>query len=227
MVLGEKNMPNLKITSLIISGYAGKTVPNRFFRQEGAVQTLAVLFPGLNYSCDMPLLFYPLKLLLARGAEVLQVRADYSVQEYRALPPEERAAWLAADARAVVQAARFQGEYPRLVLVGKSIGTIALASLVPLAPQAVTIWLTPLLRDSLVTKAAEQNRGAALFVAGTADDLYDAAALKRIQAATQAEAELIEGGNHSLEIEGDFFASLRALEQTMRAVAGFLGRQDV
>ena len=220
-------MPDLKITSIPVSGYAGKTVPNRFFRQEGAARTLAVLFPGLNYSCDMPLLFYPLKLLLAWGAEVLQVRADYTVPAYRSLPPEERAAWLAADARAIVHAARLQSEYTRLVLVGKSIGTIALASLAPLEPEAVTIWLTPLLRNPLVTAAAEQNRGAALFVAGTADDLYDAVALKRIQAATQSEAELIEAGDHSLEIRGDFFASLRALEQVMQAVAGFLGRQGV
>ena len=220
-------MPELKITSLPITGYAGKTVPNRFFLQGEAARTLAVLFPGLNYTCDMPLLFYPLKLLLARGAEVLQVRSDYTSQAYRSLPPEERAAWLAADARAVVRAARLQGEYARLVLVGKSIGTIALASLVSLEPQAITIWLTPLLRNPLVTAAAEKNRAGALFVAGTADDLYDAVALKRIQAATQAEAELIEGGDHSLEIKGDFFASLRALEQVMQAVAGFLGRQGV
>jgi len=220
-------MPDLKITSLPISGYAGKTVPNRFFRQAGAARTLAVLFPGLNYTCDMPLLFYPLKLLLARGAEVLQVRADYTVPEYRSLPPEERAAWLAADAEAAVQAARLQGEYAHLVLVGKSIGTIALASLAPREPQAITIWLTPVLRNPLVVTAAEQNHGAALFVAGTADDLYDANALKRIQAATQTEAVLIEGGNHSLEIEADFFASLRALEQVMQAVAGFLSRQGV
>jgi len=220
-------MSDLKITSIPISGYAGKTVPNRFFRQEGAARTLAVLFPGLNYTCDMPLLFYPMKLLLERGVEVLQVRADYTVPAYRSLPPEERAAWLAADAQAVVQVARLQGEYARLVLAGKSIGTIALASLVSLEPEAVTIWLTPLLRNPLVTAAAEQNRGAALFVAGTADDLYDAAALKHIQAATQAEAELIEGGDHSLEIDGDFFASLRALEQVMQAVSGFLSRQGV
>jgi len=220
-------MPDLKISSLSITGYAGKSVPNRFFRQEAAAQMLAVLFPGLNYSCDMPLLFYPLKLLLGRGAEVLQVRADYTGPAYRSLPPEERAAWLATDAQASVQAARREGEYARLVLIGKSIGTIALASLVPLEPEAITVWLTPLLHNPQVVTAAEQNRGAALFVAGTADDLYDPTALQHIQAATQAETELIEGGDHSLEIEGDFFASLRALEQTMRGVAGFLYRQGV
>jgi predicted alpha/beta-hydrolase family hydrolase len=220
-------MPDLNITSLSITGYEGKSVPNRFFRQEGAPKTLAVLFPGLNYTCDMPLLFYPLKLLLGRGAEVLQVRADYTLPAYRSLPPGERAAWLAADAQAAVQAARTQANYQRLVLAGKSIGTLALAALVYHEPQAVSLWLTPLLRNPLVTAAAEQNRGAALFIAGTADDLFDAAALQLIQASAQAEAELIEGGDHSLEIEGDFFASLRALEQAMRAVAGFLDRQGV
>ncbi len=220
-------MPDLNISSLSITGYAGKNVPNRFFRQGGAAPTLAVLFPGMNYSCDMPLLFYPLKLLLDRGAEVLQVRADYTVPAYRSLPPEERSAWLAADAQAAVQAARQQGKYSKLVLVGKSIGTIALAHLAPLEPEAVSIWLTPLLHNPLVVSAAEHNRGAALFVAGTDDDLYDAAALERIQAATRADAELIRGGDHSLEVEGNFFASLKALDQVMQAIAGFLSKHKV
>jgi dienelactone hydrolase len=225
-------MPDLKITSIPISGYAGKTVPNRFFRQERATptpgaRTLAVLFPGMQYSCDMPLLYYPLKLLLARGAEVLQVRADYTQPAYQSLPQAERAAWLAEDATAVVQAVRSQGDTTHLVLVGKSIGTIALASLAPHEPEAITIWLTPLLRNPLVTAAAEQYRRAALFIAGTADDLYDAFALDHIRFATHAETQLIENGDHSLEIKGDFFASLRALEQTMQAISGFLERHGI
>jgi len=220
-------MPDLNITSLSISGYGGNAVPNRFFRQERAGRMLAVLFPGLRYSCDMPLLYYPLKLLLGRGAEVLQVRADYTLPAYQSLLPSERAAWLTVDAEAVVQAARTQGEYTRLVLIGKSIGTVALASLVPHAREAITIWLTPLLRNPQVAAAAEQNRGGALFIAGTADDLYDAAALDRIRAATRVEALLIKGGDHSLEIAGDFFASLRALEQVMQTIGGFLDRQGV
>ncbi len=220
-------MPDLNITTLSITGYDTNPLPNRFFRQAGSANTLAVLFPGLRYSCDMPLLFYPFKLLLERGAEVLQVRADYTLTSYPSLPPDERAAWLAADAQAAVQAARRQGKYTRLVLIGKSIGTVSLASLAPHERSAISIWLTPLLRNPQVVAAAEQNPGAALFVAGTADDLYSAAALNRIHTATQAETALVEGGDHSLEIAGDFFASLRALEQVMRAIAGFLDRQGI
>lgn len=75
--------------------------------------------------------------------------------------------------------------------------------------------------------AAGQNRGAALFIAGTADDLYHAPALEQIRTAARAEVELIEDGDHSLEIEGNFFASLRALEQVMRVIAGFLDKQGI
>lgn len=219
-------MPDLNIISLSISGYAGNPLPNRFFRQEGAM-TLALLFPGLRYSCDMPLLYYPLKLLLERGTEVLQVRADYTLPAYLSLSPGERAAWLAADARAALQVARVQGKYTRLVLVGKSIGTVALASLVPHEPDAVAIWLTPLLGNPQVVAAAEGSRGAALFVAGTSDDLYHAPALEKIRLATQAETLLIEGGDHSLEIAGDFNASLNALVKVMGAIDGFLEMQRV
>ncbi len=220
-------MPDMNITTLSITGYAGHAVPNRFFRQDGRAHTLAVLFPGLRYSCDMPLLYYPFKLLFGGGADVLQVRSDYTLTSYQSLPVGERAAWLAADAQAAMQAARVQGEYSRLVLIGKSIGTVALASLVPHEPEAITIWLTPLLRNPHLIAPAEQNRGAALFIAGTADDLYHASALEQIRSASGAQVELIEAGNHSLEIEGDFFASLRALEQVMRSIARFLDQQGI
>jgi predicted alpha/beta-hydrolase family hydrolase len=220
-------MPDLNITSLSITGYDGAALPNRFFRQKGTANTLAVLFPGLRYSCDMPLLYYPFKLLLQRGAEVLQVRADYTQSAYSSLSLTGRGTWLAEDAQAAVQAARAQREYTRLVLIGKSIGTISLASLVLRERGAISIWLTPLLRNPQVVTAAEQNPGPALFVSGTADDLYHGEALERIRAATQAEMALIEGGDHSLEIAGDFFGSLCALEQVMRAVAGFLDRVGI
>jgi predicted alpha/beta-hydrolase family hydrolase len=220
-------MAELNITTLSITGSDGSRLPNRFFRQPGAPKTLAVLFPGLHYSCDMPLLYYPFKLLLERGAEVLQVRVDYTQTAYPSLTPEGRDALLAVDAQAVLQAARLQGNYTRLVLVGKSIGTVALACLVPQAPTAITIWLTPLLRNPQVVAAAERNPGAALFVAGTGDNLYHPASLERIRKAARAEAAVIEAADHSLEIPGDFFASLRALEQAMRAISGFLERLGI
>jgi len=54
-----------------IRGYRGEAVPHRFFEQEGGADHLAVILPGRGYTAQMPLLFYPVELLLARGADVL------------------------------------------------------------------------------------------------------------------------------------------------------------
>jgi predicted alpha/beta-hydrolase family hydrolase len=217
-----------KITSLNIAGYGGNPVPNRFFCQEGAATTLAVLFPGLWYTCDMPLLYYPLELLLQRGADVLQLRTDYTVPSYQSLKPNERANWLFTDALAVVRAGRARRDYARLLLIGKSIGTLAIAHLITTqaGADALTIWLTPLLREPQLVEAASYNKSPALFLAGTGDDLYDAAAMARIREAARAEALIIEAANHRLEIPGDLFASLRVLEQIMRGITDFLERHN-
>jgi hypothetical protein len=219
-------MSEVEITSLEITGHGGKSLPNRFFRQRGEAQGLAVLFPGLNYTCDMPLLYYPRWLFTLHGMDALQVWADYTRPEFQALSRLEQAAWLGGDAQAAVQAGWRQRSYARLVLVGKSIGTLALAHLAAqttLASQASTIWLTPLLRQPHLVEAALRCTGPALFACGTGDATYDPAALERIQAAG-AQTLVLERANHSLEVPGEPFLSLRYLEEMLKAVEGLLGR---
>jgi hypothetical protein len=58
-------------------------------------------------------------------------------------------------------------------------------------------------------------------VIGTADPHYDETHLEEIQRATKGEVLVIEGGDHSLEIDGDVLKSLRAIERVMRAVGAF------
>jgi predicted alpha/beta-hydrolase family hydrolase len=219
-------MAELRITTLSISGHGGNPVPNRFFRQDGAARTLAVLFPGLWYTCDMPLLYYPLNLLLGHGAEVLQVRADYTVAAYQQRPAHERLAWLAADSQVAVQTAWAQGNYTHLVLVGKSIGTAALATVLPTLQEktALAVWLTPLLHQPALVEAAARHKGPALFVAGTADDTYDAATLKNICQSTGAESLLLEGADHSLEVADDMPRSIQNMGQVMQTMDEFLKR---
>jgi len=213
------------ITTLEIAGFAGKPIPNRFFRQEQAADRLGVVFPGLGYNCDMPLLYYPTKLLVERGADVLQLRPDYNVPEFLSLSGEERARRAFADATAALQATLAEHRYQHVTLVGKSIGTMALAHLVATEAQlagAVTVWLTPLLRIPQVAEAASKFRGPALYVAGTADPNFDADAMTRVQEAAGAEALIVQGADHSMEIRGDLLRSVAILQQIVQAIAGFL-----
>jgi len=215
-----------KITELAITGYGGQPVPNIFFHQEEGVKTLAVLLPGLNYTCDMPLLYYSTRLLEQRGADVLQLHANYTGTNFQMASPLERIQRLSGDALAAVESGLARQSYTRLVLVGKSIGTLAMAHLIdtPHAGEAVTIWLTPLLGQPWLVEAATNSRGPSLFVAGTADPAFDAAALERIKESTGAEAFLVEGANHSLEIPGDPVGSIHIIGEIMQGLASFLDR---
>ncbi|MDO9084878.1 MAG: hypothetical protein Q7U53_01620 [Anaerolineaceae bacterium] len=52
-----------QITTLSKNNYS-INVPNTFFRQETETNQLTMIFPGLNYSCDMPLLYYAAQIML-------------------------------------------------------------------------------------------------------------------------------------------------------------------
>ena len=66
-------MDEFEIQRLPLHGYQGKPVPNLFFRIKQSRPALAVIFPGLTYSADMPLLFYTSALLRLRLARRLGV----------------------------------------------------------------------------------------------------------------------------------------------------------
>jgi dienelactone hydrolase len=221
-------MTAFEISSLQIAGYADLPLPNRFFRNNQPPQkhpkTLAVILPGLNYSCDMPLLFYPAKLMLDWGADVLQVHSDYTTAIYQTATRQDQAVWLATDTRAALRAGQSQDDYRQLVLIGKSIGTLALASLVEgnLDLTAVAIWLTPLLRQTRLLQAATSTRLSGLFVASRSDPTFDADGLERIKTQALAETLLFDGANHSLELPGDVFRSLEIIRQVLQGIQSFL-----
>ena len=136
-------MAETRIHSLSIFGYGGEAVLNRFFQQAGTARDLAVILPGLNYTCDMPLLYYPARLLVERGADVLQIHSNYTLSAFQSLERKEQIDCLGQDALGAIQTGMKQRLYDRLILIGKSIGTLSLAYLVAQAgyATATTIWL--------------------------------------------------------------------------------------
>ncbi len=220
-------MAEFKIATLNLAGYAGLPVPNRFFRvgqpDKTGHKALALILPGLNYTCDMPLLYYPAKLLMGRRADVLQVHSDYTTSIFQTADRQKQAVWLATDAKAALRAGQTQDTYSHLVLIGKSIGTLALASLVTeeFGLPAVAIWLTPLLIQPRLVESAASSQLPGLFIASRADPTFDASALEHISRQAAAEVLLFENANHSLEIPGDVFRSLDILRQVNHGLQSF------
>ncbi|MBN1995610.1 MAG: hypothetical protein JW953_23175 [Anaerolineae bacterium] len=213
--------PSQKIT---ITGYRAEPVPHTFFKQERDTNHLALILPGRGYTVDMPLLFYPVNLLLAKGADVLRVEYAYH-EDFSALPPAEQMQWLLADVGAAYQTGIAQRSYRQITVVGKSLGTLAMGHLLTaqILPAPVkAIWLTPLVKFDVLHQQIRQFGGTSLFVIGTADPHYDADVLAEIQAATGGQVVAIEGADHGMNIGVEVLPSIRALEKVMQAIEVFL-----
>lgn len=213
-------------TSLSISDFKGQALPNTLLKQKGTTDHLALLFPGLNYSAAMPVLYYPGRILLERGADLLQVEYTYNRQPgFSALSDADQAAWQRADAAAALEAALAQRAYQHITLVGKSIGTLAMGELVdsdPRLSKARCIWLTPLLTQDRLYEQIERGGQCGLFVTGTADAYYRPERLNHLVEITCSSSLVIAGADHSLEIPGNIWASLTALNELLRSVDDFM-----
>ena len=212
---------------LSIEGYRGEQVPNEFLRQDSDAHHVAILLPGMAYTCDMPLFYYAEILLLDAGADVLRVEYRYNHRpDFRDLPESARLNWLFADASAAYGAALRQRQYNGgITLIGKSLGTLAMGHLLSNHPQpgpVRAVWLTPLLRDDGLRDQMRRYGGSSLVAVGTADSHFDPIYFEEIRSATQCQAVVIDGADHSLDLPGDAPASVQAVERVTRELREFL-----
>lgn len=182
-----------------------------------AVRHVAVVLPGRAYGPELPVLRLPALVFAAAGAEVRTVT-------YPPLPAMDDAdGWRQFDQQVAATVAEMVAGATRVTLIGKSLGTRAMALLPEesAGPVTAAVWLTPILGSPAVAAGARAHGWPSLFVYGTADPMHDPAAQAALRAALGAEECAIEGADHSLEIPGDPVASARALVALAEAVAGF------
>ena len=210
--------------TLEITGYKGKPVPNTLLKQAQPASHAAIVLPGLGYTAQMPLLYYVADLLVAQNADVLQVNYNY-IDAFRGLDSAEQHRWLAADSDAAYRALIAQHPYTHLTVVGKSLGTLAMAHLFTthnLPAHTDALWLTPVLTNAAVREQIAAFPGPSLVAIGTADSFYDPSLLAAIGETSTRHFAIIEGADHGMNVSDDVFQSLRALEQTLHAIADFL-----
>lgn len=215
---------NISFQTLEITGYKGKPIPNTLLKQAQLASHAAIILPGMGYTAQMPLLYYVANLFVAQNADVLQVNYNY-IDAFRGLDSTEQHRWLAADSDAAYRAFIAQQSYTRLTVVGKSLGTIAMAHLFAthdFSTPPTALWLTPVLTNAAVREQIAAFPGPSLVVIGTADSFYDPNLLAAIGETSTRHFAIIEGADHSMNVNDDVFQSLQALEQVLRAVENFL-----
>ena len=180
---------------------------------------LAVLFPGIGYHCDKPLLYYSARLARAEGYEVLPVPYAGFPEKVRGDADKLRACLQIAQtqAEAMLSSVRWE-EYGDVLFIGKSIGTVAASRYAREQGLAVqSILLTPLEETFAFV------RGEAIAFHGTADPWANTEAIVAACHERSIPLYLTEGANHSLET-GDVLRDTRILEETMVRAAAFIRR---
>lgn len=218
-------MPNIKFLSLDVKGHANTALLNRFLKQVGESSALAVMLPGLNYSCDSPLFFYTTSICMAHSIDVLQLWANYNTSAFQSLSEKDQLRWLVEDATALITAGHAQRNYAHLILAGKSISTLTLGALFGDSDAyqgAFAIWLTPLMRYPVVVRGMSRARPKSLFIGGSADRSLNANLLGTQHRFSYRENIIIEGADHSLQIPGDLPRSLDAMKEIVAAVETFI-----
>lgn len=195
----------VNVSFIDVKSCFGHEIKNKYLVNEPPSSGLAVLFPGQNYSCDRPLLYYAASVALQGGFDVLRLEYGY---------------WAAG--------VKFTGEiYPRIIeetfedvqkclqkpykdvfFISKSLGTIFAGEISRrLGPENVNnLFLTPV-PMTLHFLADAKCR----IIAGSADEQFPKELLENPQNFPLAELVTIENANHSLEIAGDYKKSIEAL----------------
>lgn len=179
---------------------------------------LAVLFPGIGYHCDKPLLYYAAKLAKAEEYEVLPV-------PYTGFPEKVRGN--ADRMRECLDIARSQASemlkpvdwraYNSILFIGKSIGTIVGSAYAQDKSLMVhSVLLTPL------ADTFRYVRGNAVAFHGTADPWAETGAIMEACREGGIPLYLTEGANHSLET-GDVIRDMDILRDTIRRIEAFVG----
>ncbi len=213
------------LASLDLNGYGDRPLPNRYITHSQPSSCLALMLPGKGYSVEMPFLYYATHLLIRQGIDVLQLRPDYSQPDFEKAGQEQQSEWLYSDASAGLSAALAEYDYRKVLLIGKSLGTLSMSLLMQrerVLASAITVWMTPLLKLAPVAETVQHCKAPALFMLGTADEAYDAHILAHILAIPTSQAWVAKGADHSLEIPDDPFRSLTALEDGMHSLSTFL-----
>lgn len=190
---------------------------------------IAVLFPGIGYTCDKPLLYYSAKLAAEKGFEVVRV-------PYGNFPSNVK-----GNAEKMYQSfvsAREQSEdilkdvdwssYEEIVFFSKSVGTVvALSYAAEHGIDVRQVLYTPLKEtfkfpvEAGVAVANDAGKSRAIAFHGTGDPWAQTEDIIKICEEKGVPLYLTKDANHSLEC-GKAIKDIKTIRKVMRTVKEFL-----
>ncbi|MDG5473484.1 alpha/beta hydrolase [Jeotgalibacillus sp. ET6] len=212
----------MEITRHETKGYKELLVPYTLFKQEQP-KGLVIVLPGLGYTAQAPLLHYTTGIYINRGFDVLQVNYRYSSPDYDHFDQSELIKALNFDIHTVINTLLENESYEDYYLIGKSLGTIAVSSLLKMETfsQAKTVWMTPLLHKDDVRAAMLNHHAEGLCFIGSEDPYYQEERFNQLKHNAALSSFCFPEADHSLELKKDTQGSIKILSDIMDQINSF------
>lgn len=180
----------------------------------------AIVFPGIGYHKDKPLLYYSRDLAWEAGYQEICVDFSSIRWEKDDLKKPDKIKEIFAQAmEKVLSEVEINGD-DEFLFISKSIGTVVAAWFAKeKGIRAKQIYFSPL----VLLEEYAQESGIAFY--GDSDPLADAKEIERICAEKKIKAYKTAGGNHSLEIN-DTEENLKNLAEIMQRVKSYIQNGD-
>lgn len=200
--------------SNIIKSVKFKEVYGEFY-SEGDAKSLVVIFPGLKYGHDKPLLYYARKAAQISGKDVLCLNYDKKL-DWDDIGKE--IIGVVADECYNIIGNSMKSNYKCIYFLSKSIGTeVCGRTAEKLGTSKVKFfYLTP---TYTAVKYIEKFNG--LVIAGTKDSIFENKYIEEVKKINGSKLMLIEGGNHSLEVTGEVIHNIDVLKAVVNKYIDF------
>ncbi|MGI6055869.1 MAG: alpha/beta hydrolase [Bilifractor sp.] len=187
---------------------------------------LAVIFPGIGYHCDKPLLYYSSRIAKNLGMEIVKVPFRDLAGKKGLIGNEEKMHRVFEEAREQAEEILKKIEWDRAeepVFLSKSIGTAVAASYArDHGLCARHIYYTP-----VAGTFAFMEKGSGIAFHGTDDPWVETEAVRRGCREKMVPLYITEGANHSLET-GDVMTDLQNMRNIMEKTREYLtGREKI
>lgn len=170
----------------------GREVRHRYISNGSS--SLVVIFPGKNYPCQLPLLYYASLSAIENNHDVLQL--EYGYQSARTeLEFDDLHVLVEECAQAIHEVME---KYEKLIFVSKSLGTIVAGQVAEAIEDKDIrhIYLTPVDRT---VPYIQSSRGMVIY--GTKDPQFNNQSTQAIEYLNDIEVYPIQDATHSLEVE--------------------------
>ena len=181
---------------------------------------IAVIFPGLGYTPDKPVLYYARKLALQNGYEVLNIgyKMPWSIPEIKNNPDKMGQAIDLFTEQAMEQLANTNfGDYSKVLFIGKSIGTAVAAKV----DRELGVYADHLVFTPVPMTFDDLDGDRSVVFHGLSDPWCDNKAVDKAAKKLGFDCFLYPDANHSLEC-GDANRDIELLSEVMKKVEEIL-----